>query len=120
MKPATKTLRPVSPALRAFKTRRAKIRAARRLASRTAYVVNWWTTLQQPRPEYMTPLALQVSLRQPMRRMAASLRWLGWQKIVRRMHGTPAPLWLPPTSKIKPRARGRPRLYAPYEIILGA
>ena len=119
MKLAKRFRKPPSPALVAFKARRAKIRAARRLASRTAYVVNWWTTLQQPRPEYMTPLALQVSLRQPMRRMAASLRWLGWQKIVRRMHGTPAPLWLPPTSNIKPRARGRPRLYAPSEIILG-
>ena len=108
--------RPPSAAKAAFRNAQMQSRAARRLASRTAYVVNWWTAMPQPRPEFMTPLTLQVSLGQPIRRMAAALRWLGWRKIVRRMHGSPVPLWLPPTSHIKPRARGRPRLYAASEI----
>jgi hypothetical protein len=48
-----------------------------------------------------------------MRRIAAALRWLGWQKIIRRVHGKQVPLWLPPSSAITPRKPGRPRLYAP-------
>lgn len=103
-----------SPAIKAFRARRAQARAARRLASRTAFVVNWWSSMPEPRPDFLTPLSMQASLGQPMRRMAAALRWLGWRKIIRRVHGQQVPLWLPPSTSIKPRARGRPRLYASY------
>jgi hypothetical protein len=46
-----------------------------------------------------------------MRRMAAALRLLGWRRIIRRHYGQQIPLWLPPGSHLKPRPRGRPRLY---------
>jgi hypothetical protein len=94
-----------------FKKARTKARAARRLASRAAAVSIWWTRLATPRPEFMTPMTLAVSLGYPIRRMAAALRWLGWRKIIRRVHGQQVPLWLPPTSTIRPRPKGRPRLY---------
>jgi hypothetical protein len=94
-----------------FKKARTEARATRRLASRTAAVSIWWTRLATPRPEFMTPKTLAVSLGYPIRRMAAALRWLGWRKIIRRIHGQQVPLWLPPTSTIKPRPKGRPRIY---------
>lgn len=94
-----------------FITRRTQARRARRLAWRSARVGAWWSSLPEPRPEYMTPCMLQVSLGQPLRRMAAALRWLGWQKIIRRVYGNQVPLWLPPTTSIRPRPPGRPPWY---------
>jgi hypothetical protein len=72
----------------------------------------WWDAVTVPRPDFYTPLALSAALGQPMRRVAAALRWLGWQKIIRRVYGKQVPLWLPPSSAIMPRKPGRPRLYA--------
>lgn len=92
---------------------RIQTRASRRLASRTASVAIWWNALPRPHPEFFTPMALSLSLGKPMRRMAAALRWLGWRRIVRRVRGAQVPLWLPPTTSIKPRSIGRPRLYEP-------
>ena len=68
--------------------------------------------MQGPRPDSMSPLDLQQSLNQPLRRMAAALRWLGWRKIIRRVYGKQVPLWLPPSTAFKPRPQGRPRIYA--------
>jgi hypothetical protein len=87
-------------------------RAARRLASRTAEIVVWWNATPAPRPEFFTSMSLALSLGAPMRRMAAALRWLGWRRIVRRIRGTQVPLWLPPSTTLKTRPRGRPRVYA--------
>lgn len=90
---------------------RNQARAARKLASRTSTVTMWWRGLTVPRPDFFTPMSLALSLGQPMRRMAAALRWLGWRRVVRRVHGVQVLLWLPPTSTIKPRPVGRPRVY---------
>ena len=113
MKPRKPGRPQTSAASRAFKQARTQARAARRLAARTAHVVSWWTAMPEPRPGFMASLTLQRALDQPMRRMAAALRWLGWRKIIRRVHGKQVPLWLPPASTINPRPRGRPRIYAP-------
>lgn len=96
-----------------FKRARTVARIARRLASRTATVSIWWDRLPTPRPNYLTPATLALSLGYPIRRMGGALRWLGWRKIVRRMWGLQVPLWLPPTTTLKPRPRGRPRIYHP-------
>jgi hypothetical protein len=66
-----------------------------------------------PRPTFFTPMSLALSLGSPMRRMAAALRWLGWCRVVRRVRGSPVTLWLPPSTTIQPRPRGRPRIYEP-------
>ena len=90
---------------------RTQARAARRLASRTAAVTVWWNAMSDPKPDFFTPWSLALSLGHPMRRMAAALRWLGWQRVKRRVHGDQVHLWLPPTTAIKPRPIGRPRIY---------
>ena len=95
------------------KQERNESRAARRLASRTAEVVVWWNTMPGPRPTFITPMSLALSLGAPMRRMAAALRWLGWFRVVRRVRGSPVTLWLPPSTTLQPRPRGRPRIYEP-------
>lgn len=96
-----------------FKHARTTARIARRLASRTATVSIWWDRLPNPKPNYLTPASLARSLGFPIRRMAAALRWLGWRKIVRRIWGRQVPLWVPPSSTLKPRPRGRPSIYHP-------
>ena len=45
-----------------------------------------------------------------MQRLAPALHALGWQRILRRVHGKPTTLWLPPGSPVTRRPRGRPRL----------
>ncbi len=90
---------------------RTETRATRRLAARTAATVIWWKLQAEPTPNFFTPASLAVSLGYSIRRMAAALRWLGWRKIIRRVHGQQVPLWLPPTSTVKPRPKGRPRIY---------
>ena len=97
-----------------FKNARKVSRAARRLASRTAAITVWWNRQPEPRPNFLTPMTLTLSLGYPIRRMAAALRWLGWQKVIRRVHGTQTALWLPPTTTLTPRPRGRPRVYASF------
>jgi len=86
-------------------------RRARRLASRTAVITVWWNGQPNPRPDFYTPLSLALALGKPSNRFAPALRWLGWRCIHRLVHGSKATLWLPPTSTIQPRPRGRPRLY---------
>lgn len=100
-----------SGAVAQFKTARRVSLAARRLASRTSTLSMWWDSQRYPRPAYFTPKALERATGQPMRRTAAALRWLGWRRIVRRVWGTQRTLWIPPASPLKPRPRGRPRLY---------
>lgn len=100
----------------AFLQSRAQALAARRLASRTAQVELWWNTVPQPRPTFYAPLALSAALGQPLRRMAAALRWLGWTQIKRRMRGKQVALWLPPGSPVRRRRTGRPRLYPMYLV----
>lgn len=99
---------------RAYLAARAQARAARRLASRAALISTWWDGLPAPRPTYLTPLALSAALGQSTQSLAAALRWLGWRRIIRRVHGAQVPLWVPPGSTLTPRPPGRPRLYAPY------
>ena len=91
--------------------RRATHRADRRLSTRTAQVAVWWSKLPKPRPTYLRPTTLEKSLGMTLRRAAASLRWLGWQRITRRIHGKPATIWLPPASPLKPRPPGGTRIY---------
>lgn len=112
--PASRASRVYQKARRSFLAKRSQARAARRLASRTAQVELWWSAMPQPRPTFYTPLALSSALGQPLRRVAAALRWLGWQKIRRRVHGKQVALWLPPSSPVTRRRPGRPRLYAPW------
>jgi len=87
-------------------------RVHRRLASRAARVTTWWAAVKPVKPQYMTPLALTLSIGLPMQRIAAALYFLGWKRIVRRVHGKQVTLWLPPNSTIKTRPVGRPRSYA--------
>ena len=94
-----------------FKKVRTAARAARRLAARTAATALWWERLASPRPDFLTPMTLALSLGCPIRRKAAALRWLGWRRIIRRVRGKQMALWLPPSTTLKPRPRGRPRLY---------
>jgi hypothetical protein len=96
-----------------FRHARNQQRTARRLASRSSAVSMWWDALRQPRPEFFTPMSLSLALGGPTNGFAAALRWLGWRNTVRRVHGTKVTLWLPPTTTIKPRPVGRPRIYAP-------
>lgn len=93
-----------------FKKVRSAARAARRLASRTAATALWWERQALPRPDFLTPMTLALSLGCPVRRMAAALRWLGWRRIIRRVRGKQMALWLPPSTTLKPRPRGRPRI----------
>jgi hypothetical protein len=90
---------------------RSSARAARRLTSRASHVTTWWATVAYPKPSYLTPLALCIALGKPARHFALALRWLGWRRITRSILGTRHTLWLPPSSAIQPRPRGRPRLY---------
>jgi hypothetical protein len=101
------------PARIASQTRRTQRRQDRRLANRAAFVATWWAAQPNPKPDYYSPLTLQLCLGQPLRRMAASLRLLGWRRIVRRHYGRQIWLWIPPQSALKPRPRGRPRIYLP-------
>ena len=94
-------------------SRRPQLRAARRLAARQSQISLWWASMPTPRPDYFSPLALSLALDQNLRRMAAALRALGWQRVIRRVHGRQIALWLPPGSPITPRSRGRPRHDAP-------
>ena len=96
-----------------FRDVRKVSRAARRLASRTSAITVWWDRLPTPRPNYLTPATLAMSLGYPIRRMGGALRWLGWIRTVRRIRGKQAALWVPPSSTLKPRPRGRPRIYHP-------
>lgn len=94
-----------------FQKARSISRAARRLASRSAAITVWWNRQPAPRPDFLTPMTLTLSLGYPIRRMAAALRWLGWRQIIRRVRGKQVVLWLPPSTTIKPRPRGRPRIH---------
>ena len=94
-----------------FKKVRTAARAARRLASRTAAITIWWERLGPDHPDLLTPNTLALSLGCPIRRIAAALRWLGWRRITRRVRGKQMALWLPPSTTLKPRPRGRPRIY---------
>ena len=91
--------------------RRTQRKQARRLSNRAAYIATWWAAQLQPRADYFSPLTLQLVLGQPMRRMAAALRLLGWRRVIRRNYGRQIPLWLPPKSRLLVRPRGRPRIY---------
>ena len=94
-----------------FKHARTTARAARRLASRTATVSIWWDRLPNPKPNYLTPATLALSLGCSIRRMATALRWLGWRRIIRRVRGKQMALWVPPSTTLEPRPRGRPLMY---------
>lgn len=87
--------------------RRARLRAIRKLAERQTRVAMWWASLPAPKPESFTPLAMHLALDTPLRAVAASLRALGWRRIVRRTHGKYIVLWLPPGSPVQPRPVGR-------------
>jgi hypothetical protein len=91
---------------------RANAREARRLAARAAHVTTWWASITAPKPQYLTPMSLELSLGKPLRRMAATLRLLGWRCLVRSVRGHQKTVWLPPSSALQPRPRGRPRVYA--------
>jgi hypothetical protein len=86
-------------------------RANRRLSRRAAQIAVWWSKLPKPRPTYLRPAVLEQSLGMTLQRAAASLRWLGWQRITRRMQGKTTTIWLPPASPLKPRQRGGQRIY---------
>ena len=92
---------------------RAAARAARRLAARAAHVTTWWASITAPKPQYLTPMSLEVHLGKPLRSMAAALRLLGWCCLRRSMRGHQKTIWLPPSTTIQPRPRGRPRIYEP-------
>lgn len=91
---------------------RANARVARRLAARAAHVTTWWASITTPKPQYLTPMSLELSLGKPLRRMAAALRLLGWRCMVRSIRGHQRTVWLPSSSTLQPRPRGRPRVYA--------
>jgi hypothetical protein len=90
---------------------RTTAKSARRLAARAAQVTTWWASITAPKPQYLTPMSLELSLGKHPRRMAAALRLLGWRCIVRSIRGRQKVIWLSPTSTIKPRPKGRPRIY---------
>jgi hypothetical protein len=98
---------------RAYQQARAQSRAARRMASRTARIAQWWAALPDPKPDFFTPAHLSAELGLPMRAIATALRWLGWHGVTRHERGRQRRLWLSPGSKVRPRNRGRPMLYAP-------
>lgn len=85
-------------------------RARRRLARRMSTVATWWASLPYPKPTALTPTTLQRISGIDMQRLAPALHALGWQRILRRVHGKPTTLWLPPGSPVTRRPRGRPRL----------
>ena len=95
----------------ASRANRTQRKQTRRLSNRAAFIATWWAAQPYPRAEYFSPLTLQMLLGQPMRRMAAALRLLGWRRIIRRNYDKQIPLWLwlPPLSQLKARPRGRPR-----------
>lgn len=86
-------------------------RARRRLARRMSTVATWWASLPYPKPTALTPTTLQRISGIDMQRLAPALHALGWQRILRRVHGKPTTLWLPPGSPVTRRPRGRPRLH---------
>lgn len=89
---------------------RTTARARRRLARRMSTVTTWWASLPYPKPVALTPTTMQRITGMDMQRLAPALRALGWQRILRRIHGKPTTLWLPPGSPVTRRQRGRPRL----------
>ena len=91
--------------------RRTARRAQRRLARRAGQVA-LWSASAPPHPSYYTAQELKTLLGHPIHHYAPALRWLGWRRIVRTMHRKAVTLWLPPGSPLKPRPRGRPRVYA--------
>jgi len=108
MLPAT----PLSVLRARHQQNRANARSSRRLAARAAHVTTWWASITAPKPQYLTAMSLELSLGKPIRRMAAALRLLGWRCMVRNMRGHQKTVWLPPSSTLQPRPRGRPRVYA--------
>lgn len=106
------TATPLSVMRARHQQNRANARVARRLAARAAHVTSWWASITAPKPQYMTPMSLELSLGKPIRRMAAALRLLGWRCMVRSVRGHQKTVWLAPSSTLQPRPRGRPRVYA--------
>lgn len=93
---------------RAKKAPQTTAKQRRILARQTMLTAAWWQTLPTPKPPCLTPGTLEIVTGTRMRRLAPALRALGWQRITRRVNGTPRTLWLPPGSPITRRPRGRP------------
>lgn len=88
-------------------------RARRRLARRMSTVTTWWASLPHPKPQALTPATLHRLTGLDLQRLAPALRALGWTRILRRVNGTPATLWVPPGYPVPRRPIGRPRHAAP-------
>ena len=93
---------------RAKKAPQTTAKQRRILARQTMLTAAWWEALPTPKPPCLTPGTLEIVTGTRMRRLAPALRALGWQRIMRRVNGTPKTLWLPPGSPITRRPRGRP------------
>lgn len=93
-------------------TRSSTAKYRRTLARRMALCTTWWASLPHPKPTCLTPATLHRVTGMDLQRLAPALRALGWQRILRRVNGKPTTLWLPPSSPITRRPRGRPPIYA--------
>lgn len=87
-------------------------RHRRNIARRMSNVLTWWASLPNPKPPCVTPGTLNRCLGIDLQRLAPALRALGWQRILLRVNGRPTTLWLPPSSPITRRPRGRPPLHS--------
>lgn len=84
-------------------------RARARLMTRTTL---WWSQLPpSAKPNALTPRTLQTIIGTDMQRLAPALRALCWTRLMRRIHGKPTTIWLPPGSPVQRRPRGRPALH---------
>lgn len=81
-------------------------RQLRQLKRNVFAVSKWWAHLPDTKPVWFRPTTLTQSLHRPMALLAPALRALGWTRIIRRIHGKPSTLWLPPGSPIKRRPVG--------------
>ena len=93
-------------------TRSPTARHRRNVARRMAHITTWWASLPEPKPPCATPGTLRTCLGVDPQRLAPALHALGWLRILRRVNGTPTTLWLPPSSPIQRRPRGRPPLHS--------
>jgi hypothetical protein len=91
---------------------RKRRRAANRLGRRLSQLVVWWASVSVPKPTYLTASELRLSTDRPIQALSEALQKLGWKRIIRRFASKRIILWVPPGSPVKPRPRGRPRIYA--------
>ncbi len=87
-------------------------RVRRNRARLMTRITLWWSQLPlDAKPNALTPAMLAHLFNATLQRLAPALRALGWTRLLRRIHGKPTTIWIPPGSPVTRRPRGRPALH---------